>query len=56
LRRKSEAESAEAITEEVIKGVENEISKEEDKILSLIQGDGSESINFSSMGDNWQEE
>ena len=57
LRRKSEAESAEAITEEVIQGVENEISREEDKILSRsFSGDGSESINFSNMGDNWQEE
>ncbi|HRX49593.1 MAG TPA: hypothetical protein P5120_18865, partial [Spirochaetota bacterium] len=57
LRRKSESESAEAITEQVIQDVESDISKEEDKILNRsYSGDGSESINFSNMGDNWQEE
>ncbi len=57
LRQKSEAESAEAITDNVIQGVKNDISQEEEKILNRsFSGDGSESINFSNMGDNWQEE
>ncbi|HOP64831.1 MAG TPA: hypothetical protein PK906_15750, partial [Spirochaetota bacterium] len=57
LRRISEAESAAAITESVIDEVESDIEKEEDRILTRsFSGDGSESIDFSALGDDWEEE
>ena len=57
LRMKSEAESAEAITKNVIQGVESDIRSEEEKILNRsFSSEGSEQINFSNPGENWQEE
>ncbi len=57
LRYQSDKESADAATDNLIKDVKSDLKTEEDKILNRsYNSEGQSPVDFSSMGDNWEEE
>jgi hypothetical protein len=57
LKYRSSLESADTATENIINDVEENLKSEEEKILTKsYSGDGQSVIDFSQMGDNWEDE